>query len=207
MEAAVIGRLLEIFEGPEAMAPWSPPPCPDPLHELLPWRAWDEGTELYVNAASHGFVLELPPFAGIDAETLGALAGVMADAAPERCTIQFIHWASPRFGAPLAWPGGLRGEARGASFRRWPNGGNAVRPRRLAGAARRRPPVYLLGLQGVPRRVSDGSTGAGVGDGTGGVSPRARRHAGVGGCARAPAAAGRTAVAGGRTDRPENGEK
>ena len=68
----------------------------------MPWRAWDEGTELYVNAASHGFVLELPPFAGIDAETLGALAGVMADAAPERCTIQVIHWASPRFGAPLA---------------------------------------------------------------------------------------------------------
>ena len=98
----MIGRLLDIFEGSEGMAPWTPPPCPDPLHELLPWRAWDESTELYINAESHGFVLELPPFAGIDTETLGALAGVLADAAPERCTIQFIHWASPRFGAPLA---------------------------------------------------------------------------------------------------------
>ena len=98
----MIGRLLDIFERPEGTAPWSPPQWPDPLHELLPWRAWDDSTEFYVNAASHGFVLELPPFAGIDAETLGALGGVVADAAPEHCTIQFIHWASPRFGAPLA---------------------------------------------------------------------------------------------------------
>ena len=98
----MIGRLLDLFDGPDSMAPWAPPPCPEPLHELLPWRAWDERTELYINAASHGFVLEIPPFAGIDAETLGALAGVLADGAPDRCTIQFIHWASPRFGAPLA---------------------------------------------------------------------------------------------------------
>ena len=98
----MIGRLLDLFDGPDSMAPWAPPPCPEPLHELLPWRAWDERTELYINAASHGFAMEIPPFAGIDAETLGALAGVLADAAPERCTIQFIHSASPRFGAQLA---------------------------------------------------------------------------------------------------------
>ena len=72
---------------------------PAALHALLPWRAWDESSETYVNAASAGFVIELPPFAGIDTETLGALAGTLADAAPERCTIQVIHWASPRFGA------------------------------------------------------------------------------------------------------------
>ena len=70
MESAVISRLLELFEGPEAPGPWSPPAMPAPLHSLLPWRAWDESSELYVNAASTGFVLELPPFAGIDAETV-----------------------------------------------------------------------------------------------------------------------------------------
>ena len=100
----MIGRLVELFEGPEAPAPWAPPAMPAALHALLPWRAFDEGSELYVNAASIGFVLEIPPFAGIDEETLGALAGTLADAAPERCTVQAIHWASPRFGAALdAW--------------------------------------------------------------------------------------------------------
>ena len=120
----MIGRLLELFEGPEAPGPWAPPAMPAPLHSLLPWRAWDESSELYVNAASTGFVLELPPFAGIDAETLGALAGTLADAAPERCTVQVVHWASPRFGAaadawaaPRAGAGGAMarmGQRRGA---------------------------------------------------------------------------------------------
>ena len=109
----MIGRLANLFEGPDSMAPWAPPAMPEALHGLLPWRAWDERTELYVNAASHGFVSELPPFAGIDAETLGALAGVLADAAPERCTLQVIHWASPRFGAPLAAWGAARRKAGG----------------------------------------------------------------------------------------------
>ena len=98
----MIGRLAALMEGPDSLAPWTPPEMPPPLHELLPWRAWDPASALYVNARSCGFVLELPPFAGIDAETLGALSGTLADAAPEHCTVQVIHWASPRFGAPLA---------------------------------------------------------------------------------------------------------
>ena len=97
-------RLLDLFEGPAGLEPWAPPESRAALAALLPWRAFDERGELYVNAGSVGFVLELPPFAGIDAETLGALAGTLADAAPERCTVQVIHWASPRFGAALdAW--------------------------------------------------------------------------------------------------------
>ena len=105
----MIARLLDLFEGPASAAAWTPPEIPEPLHALLPWRAWDERNELYVNAASHGFVLELPPFAGIDAEVLGALAGTLADGAPDRCTVQVVHWASPRFGAALAgWAGARR---------------------------------------------------------------------------------------------------
>ena len=101
---SVTARLLELFEGQEAPGPWTPPETAAALHSLLPWRAFDEASGLYVNAASAGFVMELPPFAGIDGETLGALAGTLADAAPERCTIQVIHWASPRFGHGLrAW--------------------------------------------------------------------------------------------------------
>ena len=110
-------RLLELFEGPEAPGPWSPPEMPAALHALLPWRAWDESSELYVNAGSVGFMVELPPFAGIDAETLGALAGTLADAAPERCTVQVIHWASPRFGAASRAWAGPRSDAGGALAR------------------------------------------------------------------------------------------
>ena len=97
----MLQRLMDLFDGPAGTEPWSLPETPAAVHELLPWRAFDERSGFYVNASSVGFVLELPPFAGIDAETLGALSGTLADAAPEKCTVQFIHWASPRFGAAL----------------------------------------------------------------------------------------------------------
>ena len=100
----MLDRLADLFEGPAGLEPWAPPQMPAPMNALLPWRAFDEGAELYVNAGSVGFVIELPPFAGIDEETLGALSGTLADAAPQRCTVQVVHWASPRFGAALdAW--------------------------------------------------------------------------------------------------------
>ena len=117
MSSGGLSRLLELFEGPEAPGPWTPPAMPAAVHALLPWRAFDEASELYINAGSTGFVVELPPFSGIDAETLGALAGTLADAAPERCTIQVVHWASPRFGAASrAWAEPRR-EAGGALAR------------------------------------------------------------------------------------------
>ena len=107
VEAEVIARrLLDLFEGPAALEPWTTPETAAALVSLLPWRAFDQRSGLYLNAGSVGFVLEIPLFAGIDEETLGALAGTLADAAPERCTAQVIHWASPRFGAALdAWAG------------------------------------------------------------------------------------------------------
>ena len=123
----MIKRLLELFEGPEAPASWTPPPVPAALHRLLPWRAWDEQTELFANAASTGFVLEIPSFVAVDEEVAGALAGTFADAAPEHCTLQILHWASPRFGAtwdewaaPRARAGGIQariGERRGELLR------------------------------------------------------------------------------------------
>ncbi len=97
----MIERLKDLLRGPDALQPWILPALPAPLAGLLPWRAWDEGSELYINAASCGFLLELPPFVGIDEETLGALAGTLADAAPERAVVQIIHWTSPRYGAAI----------------------------------------------------------------------------------------------------------
>ena len=152
----MIARLLDLFEGPESLSPWTAPEMLAPLHELLPWRAWDERGELYVNAASCGFVIELPPFAGIDEETLGALSGTLADAAPERCTLQFIHWASPRFGAALAsWaePRARAGGVQAAMGRRRDPAGLARHP--LSSSSMNRTPRG--GLRPGVRRPSAGN--------------------------------------------------
>ena len=102
----MIDRLRDFLGGPDALQPWRLPVLPAPLADLLPWRAWDEGSEIYLNAGSCGFLLELPPFAGIDDGTLDALAGTLADAAPERSVVQVIHWTSPRYGAAVRnWAG------------------------------------------------------------------------------------------------------
>ena len=179
----MIDRLLELFEGPEAPGPWAPPAMPAALHALLPWRAFDEASELYVNAGSVGFVVELPPFAGIDAETLGALAGTLADAAPERCTVQVVHWASPRFGAAArAWAGAACGCRRRAR----PDGVAAprpARPRRLAPPASRagRPsPCPTTGCSSPPASRADRVRRPAVETRARRVPPRAGGHAGLG---------------------------
>ena len=102
----MIGRFKDIFGGADALAPRTLPAMPAPLVDLLPWRAWDESGEFYVNEGGLGFVLELPPFAGVDEGTLDALAGTLADSAPERSVVQVIHWTSPRYGQAISqWVG------------------------------------------------------------------------------------------------------
>ena len=99
--SGVLEAAQDLLAGPDALQPWTLPALPAPLVDLLPWRAWDEGSEFYLNAGSCGFLLELPPFVGIDDGTLEALAGTLADAAPERAVVQVIHWTSPRYGAAI----------------------------------------------------------------------------------------------------------
>ena len=99
-------RFKDLFGGVDALEPRTLPAIPAPLVDLLPWRAWDEAGEFYVNEGGLGFVLELPPFAGVDEGTLDALAGTLADSAPERSVVQMIHWTSPRYGQAIThWAG------------------------------------------------------------------------------------------------------
>ena len=174
-------RLIDLFEGSAGLEPWSPPELPAALAELLPWRAFDERSELYVNAGSCGFVIELPPFAGIDAETLGALGGALADAAPEHCTVQVIHWASPRFGAALAaWaaPRASAGAVQAAMAR---GRADLLRDAGWRAAACGWPALHAVRLPGLHRGDARRSGGAGGGDRPRQLPPRARGHARLGG--------------------------
>ena len=202
---AALSRLLELFEGPEAPGAWTPPAMPAALHALLPWRAFDESSELYVNAGSAGFVLELPPFAGIDAETLG----------------RALRHARRRRARALHDPGDPLGEpevrrrvtvlGRAARRRRGDIGAHGEGPRRaawhqrLAPAARGRAALHAGGLPGVRHRLPRGRVGPGRGDRARRLPPRARRHAGVRRGAGPPPGAGRAAVAGGGADRADIG--
>lgn len=60
------------------------------LHRRLR-RATRDGKLLVQIRAGDLHEVELPPFGGIDEVTLEALAGTLADAAPERCTMLAIH--------------------------------------------------------------------------------------------------------------------
>ena len=200
-----IGRLLELFEGPEAPGPWTPPAhagraaCAAALARLRRIERDSTSTPL-----SAGFVVELPPFAGIDTETLGALAGTLADAAPERCTIQIIHWASPQLRRGEPGLGGTAQRNAGGALARMgsrrrdllaPGGWRRLHDRRTA--------VHPVGLPRVHRRLPRGRNGPvrdawpGGRDRTRRIPPRARRHAGLRRSADTPAGAGRAAVVGG----------
>ena len=155
----------------------------------------------YVNAASTGFIIELPPFAGIDGETLGALAGTLADAAPERCTIQVIHWTSPRFGAASrAWAEPRR-DAGGALARMGAKRRELLAPGGWRRLHRGGPPFTLSDYRVFVTACLAGGPGPASGDGARRVPPGARRHARLGGRQHAQAGAGRAAVAGGGTRR------
>ena len=77
----MIARLMGLFEGPDSMAPWVPPACPEPLHELLAWRAGTRGRNCTSMRRATGSCWK-SRLCGDRRGTLGALAGVLADAAP-----------------------------------------------------------------------------------------------------------------------------
>jgi conjugal transfer ATP-binding protein TraC len=68
------------------------------LHELLPYRFFDEKNGIFINDSSLGFILEASPLVGASEETIDTLSGMITEGIPEGCTIQFINWASPKVG-------------------------------------------------------------------------------------------------------------
>ena len=66
------------------------------IADLLPYRSFDEITQIFINQNSVGFALEATPLIGANNEVIDTLSGMFSDAIPEGCTIQFLNFASPK---------------------------------------------------------------------------------------------------------------
>ena len=70
----------------------------DMLSDWLPYRAFDEEAQLYYNARSKGFILEVTPLIGADERTGEILAQFFSEGMPQGSSLQILNFASPRIG-------------------------------------------------------------------------------------------------------------
>ena len=76
------------------------------IYELLPYRAFSPGEELFYNDGSVGFVFETSPLVGCSEKMQREISGLFQHTLPEGSSLQFILWADPRIGGILeAWKG------------------------------------------------------------------------------------------------------
>ena len=157
------------------MAPWSPPEWPDTLVTSCCLARLGRVDELYVTPTVTGSCWNCA-FRRHRRETLGALAASWR-MRPDRCTVQFIHWAEPRFGASSR-PGPAARRHQGDILSVMSGRREALLgPRRVAGVAPGGPPSPAR-LQGVPE-VPGGAPGL-PGRPRSRISPAAWGHAGLG---------------------------
>lgn len=65
------------------------------LSQFMPWRAYDKQKRRYLNRASHGFIVELPPMLGGD-ERSGEIIAEWISGLPKGACVQVLSWSSPR---------------------------------------------------------------------------------------------------------------
>ena len=68
----------------------------DTLSAWLPWRTYLPDSGLFLNAASTGFIMELPPLIGADERTADILAQFFQEGLPAGAQLQILSWGSPR---------------------------------------------------------------------------------------------------------------
>jgi conjugal transfer ATP-binding protein TraC len=74
----------------------------DQLSDWLPYRVYDPGSRLYLNARSKGFVLSVTPLIGADERTGEILGQFFSEGLPPGACLQVLHWASPRISRIIA---------------------------------------------------------------------------------------------------------
>lgn len=74
------------------------PPTSVSVASLLPYRTYDDKDELFYNANSYGFLLEISPLVGADAAAVNLLTGMLTEALPAHCSVQLLTYGSPKIG-------------------------------------------------------------------------------------------------------------
>jgi conjugal transfer ATP-binding protein TraC len=70
------------------------------LSQFMPWRVYDKKDRIYINRASQGFIVEIPPMMGGDERSAEILTQFMSEGLPKGTCLQFLSWSSPRI-APM----------------------------------------------------------------------------------------------------------
>ena len=91
------GALLTgLFSDTASPDPARPHLAIDMLSDWLPYRAFDEGTRLYCNARSKGFILDVTPLIGADERSGEILAQFFSEGMPQGSSLQILNFSSPR---------------------------------------------------------------------------------------------------------------
>lgn len=69
------------------------------LNDFLPYRSFDEETQLFMNVDSIGFVLETVPLVGSSEEMQKEISNLFQQLLPEESALQVLLWADPHIGA------------------------------------------------------------------------------------------------------------
>ena len=73
------------------------------LSAFLPYRYYDEESELFVNDDGYGFCIEFVPLIGGDQQTLDVLSGVLSLQVPDEVSVQIMLNSSPKVGRILEY--------------------------------------------------------------------------------------------------------
>ncbi|GGI88103.1 conjugal transfer protein TraC [Polymorphobacter multimanifer] len=68
----------------------------DTLSSWLPYRTYIPEEGLFINAASIGFIMEMPPLVGADERTADILGQFFQEGMPAGAQLQVLSWGSPR---------------------------------------------------------------------------------------------------------------
>jgi len=64
----------------------------------LPYRFYDSDEQLYIMEGGFGFMMRLLPMVGVSQQRYEMLAGVLGRVVPDDCTVQILHYSSPKVG-------------------------------------------------------------------------------------------------------------